>query len=239
MVPQKNNNIEHDFNKDPIKTIIDNGWLTADNTTLGADNGIGMAACLAVLADNSIEHGPLEVLLTTDEETGMTGAFGLEAGSLDGKILINTDSEDEGELYIGCAGGVDLTSNLEIDLIPVALEHVSYKILIDGLKGGHSGAEINIGRANAVKLLANVLKEMESLPFQLSSMEGGTLRNAIPREAFAIVTVPKNLSESLVSMVTKLEAKLFEEFKETDGGFKINSYPYRSSALGSYIRESD
>lgn len=157
MVPQKNNDIEHDFTTDAIKTIIDGEWLHADNTTLGADNGIGMASCLSVLSDDSIQHGPLEVLLTTDEETGMTGAFGLQADSLQGKILMNTDSEQEGELYVGCAGGINVNIDLPFEVMESEPTYKAFEISVTGLKGGHSGCDINLGRANAIKLLASAL----------------------------------------------------------------------------------
>ena len=192
MVPQKNNDKVHDFLTDPITPIIDGEWLRADNTTLGADNGIGMASCLAILDDDNIEHGPLEVLITTDEETGMTGAFGLEAGALEGKILINTDSEQEGELYVGCAGGVNVNVLLPYEKMEPDIADRAYEISISGLKGGHSGVDINLGRANAIKELASVLSNLDAAPFLISSLSGGSLRNAIPREARLLLYVTNN-----------------------------------------------
>ncbi|HFP9306087.1 TPA: beta-Ala-His dipeptidase, partial [Raoultella planticola] len=157
MVPQKNNDTVHDFTKDPIQPYIDGEWVKARGTTLGADNGIGMASALAVLADDNVVHGPLEVLLTMTEEAGMDGAFGLQANWLQADILINTDSEEEGEIYMGCAGGIDFTSNLALTREAVPAGFQSFKLTLKGLKGGHSGGEIHVGLGNANKLLARFL----------------------------------------------------------------------------------
>ncbi len=191
MVPQKNEDTDHDFTQDPIQPYIDGEWVTAKGTTLGADNGMGMAACLAVLASDEIKHGPLEVLLTIDEEAGMTGAFGLEAGWLEGEILLNTDSEQEGEVYMGCAGGVDasMTFNIAREAIPTS--YVTRQLTLKGLKGGHSGCDIHTGRGNANKLLARFLAgHAKDLDLRLVEFRGGSLRNAIPREAFVTVALP-------------------------------------------------
>ena len=192
MVPQKNSDKKHDFEKDPIETLIDGEWVKANGTTLGADNGIGVAAALAVLASKDIPHGPLEVLLTIDEETGMTGAFGLKKGLLHGDILINLDSEDEGELTVGCAGGIDVaaTKKYTEDATPGGM--VAYEIIAKGLKGGHSGVDISLGRANSIKILFRFLMQAESdFKIRVAKAAGGDLRNAIPRESHAIVTVAK------------------------------------------------
>ena len=190
MVPQKNNDTVHDFVKDPIQPYIDGEWVKARGTTLGADNGIGMASALAVLADDSVAHGPLEVLLTMTEEAGMDGAFGLQANWLQADILINTDSEEEGEIYMGCAGGIDFTSNLALTREAVPAGFQSFKLTLKGLKGGHSGGEIHVGLGNANKLLARFLAgHAQELDLRLVDFNGGTLRNAIPREAFATVAV--------------------------------------------------
>lgn len=192
MVPQKNNKTEHDFEKDPIKPYIDGEWVKADGTTLGADNGIGVAAALAVLASNDAEHGPIEALFTVDEETGMTGAFGLKSGFLSGEILINMDSEDEGELYIGCAGGIDTNAFFSYSEEPVPEKHKAYRVDVKGLKGGHSGLDIHLGRGNAIKLLNRLLWQAHrESGLLISSVDGGSLRNAIPREASAIVLIPE------------------------------------------------
>ena len=202
MVPQKNNDTVHDFAKDPIQPYIDGEWVKARGTTLGADNGIGMASALAVLADDSVEHGPLEVLLTMTEETGMDGAFGLQAGWLQADILINTDSEEEGEIYMGCAGGIDFTSRLTLtrEAIPAGFQNV--KLTLKGLKGGHSGGDIHLGLGNANKLLARFLAvHAAELDLRLVDFNGGTLRNAIPREAFATVAVSADKAEQLKTQV--------------------------------------
>ncbi|ELY3830560.1 M20/M25/M40 family metallo-hydrolase, partial [Cronobacter sakazakii] len=154
MVPQKNNDTVHDFTKDPIQPYIDGEWVKARGTTLGADNGIGMASALAVLADDSVVHGPLEVLLTMTEEAGMDGAFGLQSGWLQADILINTDSEEEGEIYMGCAGGIDFISTLPLSREAVPAGFETFKLTLKGLKGGHSGGDIHLGLGNANKLLA-------------------------------------------------------------------------------------
>ena len=200
MVPQKSNDTDHNFITDPIKPyIIDSGdWVTADGTTLGADNGVGLASALAVLASDDIPHGPLEVLVTIDEEAGMTGAFGLEAGWLDGDILINTDSEQEGEVYMGCAGGIDGNATFALTSEDVPSDYQAFNLSISGLKGGHSGVDIHTGRANANKLLVRFLLNA-SIDFDISLTElnGGSLRNAIPREANASFVIAKDKVEAL------------------------------------------
>lgn len=208
MVPQKNNDKVFDFENDPIEAYIDGEWVTANGTTLGADNGIGAAAILAVLEDDTLKHGPLEALFTATEETGMDGAFGLEKGLLHGDILLNLDSETEGELYVGCAGGLDANMTFEYttDSVPAG-SYTALKITIKGLKGGHSGIQIGCQRANANKLLFRFLnKAAESMEVLLASVDGGGLRNAIPREAEAVVVV----QNKEVEMFTK-ELKAYEE----------------------------
>ncbi|SDH68575.1 dipeptidase D [Vibrio xiamenensis] len=237
MVPQKNEDTEHDFTKDPIQPYIDGEWVTAKGTTLGADNGMGMASCLAVLASNDIKHGPLEVLLTVDEEAGMSGAFGLEAGWLEGEILLNTDSEQEGEVYMGCAGGVDgeITFPIEREAKPEQFE--TRKLVIKGLKGGHSGVDIHTGRANANKLMARFLAQhAKALDLRLIEFRGGTLRNAIPREAFVTVALPaKNLeqlnsvfesyTELLKTELTAIETNLVSFNEAVDSQEQLFSAP--------------
>lgn len=186
MVPQKNSDKVHDFLNDPIEAYIDGDWVTANGTTLGADNGVGLASALAVLDSNDIAHGPLEVLITIDEEAGMTGAFGLKPNWLEGDILINTDSEQEGEVYMGCAGGIDGTIRFPLSMEPVKAETTAFNLSISGLKGGHSGVDIHTGRANACKLLIRfLLSASEQFDLRLTELNGGSLRNAIPREADA------------------------------------------------------
>ncbi|QYJ91021.1 aminoacyl-histidine dipeptidase [Shewanella halotolerans] len=203
MVPQKNADKVHDFEKDPIEAYVDGEWVKAKGTTLGSDNGIGMASALAILGSDDIPHGPLEVLLTIDEEAGMTGAFGLEAGYLDAEILINTDSEQEGEIYMGCAGGVD--AQITVPMVWQAAEPSlsTYTLTLSGLKGGHSGVNIHLGRGNANKLLARFLfNHADELALELTNFSGGSLRNAIPREASVSFMLP---SENLPRLETLIQ----------------------------------
>lgn len=214
MVPQKNESTAHDFEKDPIKAYVDGDWVTAEGTTLGADNGIGMAAAMAILEATDIQHGPVEALFTLDEETGMYGAIGLKADLIKGSILLNLDSEDEGELFVGCAGGVNMTASFQYkaDLeIPEGDKAIS--ISLTGLKGGHSGLDINLGRGNANKLLFRFLKlAVTDYEARLASVLGGTLRNAIPREAFAVITLPAEVVEDFMDEVADYETLLRSEF---------------------------
>ena len=222
MVPQKNNDKQHDFTTDPIKPYIDGDWVTADGTTLGADNGIGLCATLAVLGDDTIEHGPLEALFTVDEEAGMTGAFGVEPGYLDGDILLNTDSEDEGEVYMGCAGGVDTNARFEIDFDQAPADHTPFSLVIEGLKGGHSGVDINIGRGNANKLLTRVLFELApKYDIRLISIDGGSLRNALPREASAEILVPTCHVEQFKADVQTWTTTFKQELNATEPDLAI------------------
>lgn len=202
MVPQANSDSTHNFSRDPIETRIEGEWVTATGTTLGADNGIGVAAAMAVLAAEDLQHGPLEALFTSNEEDGMTGAFGLKPGLLQGEILLNMDSEDEGVLCIGCAGGGDSTSRINYSSEPVSGVIVGFRLSLTGLKGGHSGVDIHRGRGNANKLLFRMLKyASDRHQMRVCSASGGNLRNAIPREAFAEVTVPQNQVEGLIASV--------------------------------------
>ncbi len=207
MVPQKNSDTKHDFENDPIDAWIDGEWVKARGTTLGADNGMGVAAAMAVLASKELVHGPVEALFTCDEETGMTGAFGLQAGWLKGDILLNMDSEDEGELYVGCAGGVNGNIEFEYDEMIVPKGYSPYKLTIKGLKGGHSGLDINLGRGNANKLLVRFLKfSTREMDVRLAEINGGGMRNAIPREAYAIVVVPTEVVSEFLNAVSKYES---------------------------------
>lgn len=210
MVPQANSDSKHNFETDPIETYVDGEWVKAKGTTLGADNGMGVAAGMAVLAAKDLKHGPIEVLITTDEETGMTGANGLKPGVLKGDILMNLDSEDEGELYVGCAGGLDANiagKYVEETLVP---GYTGYKVSAKGMKGGHSGMDIALGRANANKVMFRFLYEaMKKLDIKISSLQGGSLRNAIPREAFATVAVPEAKTSAFEKLVKKM-AQVFQ-----------------------------
>lgn len=214
MVPQANSDVKHDFSKDPIDAYIDGDKVKARSTTLGADNGIGVAAAMAVLEDKTLKHGKIEALFTIDEEVGMTGAFGLEPGFLTGSILLNLDTEEEGELCIGCAGGADVNVSFQYKDIDVPEGDVAYKVSLTGLKGGHSGGEIHLGRANANKLMFYFLKEAVSdCEVCLSSIDGGSLRNAIPREAFAVVTLPESNVEVFIELLNEYADIYKEEYK--------------------------
>ncbi|EOH0515377.1 aminoacyl-histidine dipeptidase [Vibrio fluvialis] len=232
MVPQKNEDTDHDFAKDPIQPYIDGEWVTAKGTTLGADNGIGMATCLAVLASTEIKHGPLEVLLTIDEEAGMTGAFGLEAGWLEGEILLNTDSEQEGEVYMGCAGGVDgaLTFDIQREALPAG--YVTRQLTLKGLKGGHSGCDIHTGRGNANKLIARFLAgHAQELDLRLIEFRGGSLRNAIPREAFVTVAIPADNQTKLDELFTTYTELLKAELARVETNL-VTFNEAKEAALG-------
>jgi dipeptidase D len=217
MVPQKNSDKVFDFEKDPIETVIDGEWVTANGTTLGSDNGIGVAAAMAVLESTTLKHGPLEVLFTIDEETGMTGAFGLKPGLLEGDILINMDSEDEGELYVGCAGGIDVSASKMYREEDVPAGYEACRVHVYGLKGGHSGMDIPLGRANANKLLFRFLMQAEAdLKIRLSEASGGDLRNAIPRESQALILVPASDVTELKELVAAYQEMYRREFAETE-----------------------
>jgi dipeptidase D len=207
MVPQKNNGTTHDFEKDPIDAWVDGEWVRARGTTLGADNGIGVACAMAVLASKDLVHGPIEALFTCDEETGMTGALGLQPNWLKGDILLNMDSEEEGELYVGCAGGINADIEFEYDEVIVPEGVSSFKLVISGLKGGHSGLDINLGRGNANKLVIRFLKYVtRELDVRLAAISGGGMRNAIPREAWAVVLVPDENIAQLKKAVNQYES---------------------------------
>jgi len=226
MVPQKNSDKVHDFEKDPIETIVDGEWVRANGTTLGADNGMGVAAAMAVLESKTLQHGPVEALFTTDEETGMTGATGLKPGVLKGDILINMDSETEGELYIGCAGGTNANITFTYKEQPVQGGYKAYKINVTGLKGGHSGVDIHLGRGNANKIMNRILLHgYRKHGLLLASVEGGSLRNAIPRESFAIVIVPEDKAADFLPCLDRMSGKIRKELSAVEPGLKIEAVP--------------
>jgi dipeptidase D len=226
MVPQKNADTKHDFEKDPIDAYVDGEWVTAKGTTLGADNGMGVAASMAILESTDIPHGPIEALITMDEETGMTGAENLKAGVLDGDILMNLDSEDEGELYIGCAGGIDTIGEFAYKTEKTPEGMLAFKVSVKGLKGGHSGLDIHLGRGNANKIM-NVLlmKAGEKYGLRIAEINGGSLRNAIPRESFVTVVVPEDKKADFETFVSEFEAIAQDEFKDADPGLEISVEP--------------
>lgn len=222
MVCEKNNDVEHDFLKDPIETYVDGDWVKARGTTLGADNGIGVAAALAVMVDDSLEHGPVEALFTINEEIGLEGAINLGKGLLNGKMLLNLDSEDDGEIFVGCAGGIDTTAifNYKRSLSPE--NFIFLKVSVSGLLGGHSGSDINAGRANANKVIARFIWECsQRWDIEISEFDGGNLRNAIPREAHAIFGVHSDHEREVVRHLNKYSADIINEFKATEPSMKL------------------
>lgn len=224
MVPQKNANKQHNFQTDPIQTIIDNEWVRADGTTLGADNGMGVAAAMTIMTDKEAQHGPLEILVTIDEETSMLGASQLKSGILKGDILLNLDSETEGEVYIGCAGGLDLNAKFRYAEVETAEEDIAIKVKISGLHGGHSGMDIGLGRANANKLLFRFLKyAAANYEAMLAEVHGGNMRNAIPREAYAILTIDSEDKEDFIEAVEEFEDMFRDEYSATEQTLSFTS----------------
>ena len=219
MVPQARAGKVHDFLKDPIETKIVEDWVYACDTTLGADDGMGVAAIMAVFESKTIKHGPLEALITTDEETGMTGAFGLKAGELKGEFLLNLDSETEGELYVGCAGGVDATMSIPYATEKAPKDYCAYRLTLGGLKGGHSGMEINTGRANVNKLMFRHLRWVAECGLRLVSINGGNMRNAIPRDAEAVIAFPKEHTECILAEFDKVAGWVKKELSSVEPDF--------------------
>ena len=208
MVGEKHFDVRHDFDKDPIQAYIEDGWIRAKGTTLGADDSIGIAASMAILESDEIPHGPIECLFTVDEESGMTGAFGIQPGFMNGSVLLNLDSEDEGEIFMGCAGGIDTVGRLKYNPKRVKRQHVAFRIWVNGLKGGHSGDEIHKGFGNSIKVLTRFLWNAEKqFGIRICDISGGKARNAIPREAEAVISIKGENAELL--------KVLFESFKET------------------------
>ncbi len=225
MVPQKNNDKEFDFTSDPIEGYIDGDWVRADGTTLGADNGIGVAAALAVLEDKTLVHGSIEALFTSNEECGMDGAFGLSEELLKGSILLNLDTEDDDELCIGCAGGLDLVVSFDHEMVTTPQgEYTALRLEVKGLRGGHSGCQIHEQRGNANKLLFRFLR-LTKLDILLSSVNGGTLRNAIPREAHADILVHNDDLAHLKEQVERYAETLRAEYRTIESDLQVNLVP--------------
>lgn len=223
MVPQKNEGTDHDFAKDPIQPWIDGEWVKAKGTTLGADNGIGMAAALAVLAATELAHGPLEALFTVDEERSMTGAFALQSGWLNGDILLNLDTEEEGELYVGCAGGINVDADGHY-VQEAAPENSRYfQLTVKGLKGGHSGCDIHLQRGNANQIMVNLLKALQDVGARIATIKGGSLANAIPREAFATIAVPADQTDKVAQIVDQQLMNVRTLLAVTDGDVSITA----------------
>lgn len=222
MVCEKNSDKEHDFTKDPIKLVVKGDYIYADRTTLGADDGIAVAYAMALLEDNSLEHPEIEVLLTTDEEAGMSGAMAVQPQYINGKIVLNLDSEEEGKLLVSCAGGVRTKSILPIERIYKKDNTVAYNFVIRGLKGGHSGAEIHLGRGNSNKLMGRLLKELSAeLEFNLVSINGGSKNNAIPRECSSIITIDEQDERKLLDIKTRICEEFKREFSKKDPELRI------------------
>ncbi len=215
MVCEKNTGTRHDFLTDPIRPVLRDGWLIAEDTTLGADNGIGVALALAALEDLSLAHPPLEVLLTIDEETGMTGANGLEPGRLQGRYLINLDTEDWGEVYLGCAGGVDVVVDHDFEAVEPPTGYLACRLTVGGLQGGHSGVDIHLERGSAITLLLRALAALGPHGFILSSIDGGTARNAIAREAMALGYLPDGAMATASATIDSLASAFRSELAGT------------------------
>lgn len=222
MVTQANRGTQHDFFKDPIQPVLKDGWLIAENTTLGADNGIGVALALAVLESNDVTHGPIEVLLTIDEEAGMSGARLLESGVLTGQWLFNIDTEEWGELYLGCAGSIDLEVGQSLQYEPAPENLIYVDLLVSGLRGGHSGVDIHLGRGNANVILANFLNDyLSQTNGRLVEFIGGTARNAIPREAVATIAIKSGQLPELEKAVAVIQAEWQKKLQGIDDQLQI------------------
>jgi len=226
MVCEKNSDVEHDFDADPINAFIDGEWVTAKGTTLGADDGIGIAAQLAILASTTIKHGPIECLFTVDEETGLTGAFELKPNFFKSQILLNLDSEDEGELFIGCAGGIDTVITFAFETEKVPSDFEAFQIAVTGLKGGHSGDDIDKGLGNSIKIINRFLwKGTNKYDLRISSIDGGNLRNAIPREAFATFVMHKDDVKSMKEMFEGFHDDVISEYQTVEPKLSIKLKP--------------
>lgn len=222
MVCEKNNDTKHDFDNDPIETYVDGDWLKAKGTTLGADNGMGVAASLAILAADDIEHGNIECLFTVDEETGLTGAFALGKDFISGDILINLDTEEEGQLYIGCAGGKGTTATFKYEANPAPSGYYWFNLQVNGLHGGHSGCEIHKGLGNANKILGRFLYQvLRKMDIRLAKIDGGNLHNAIAREASAVVGIPVGDRDEVAVMLNLFRADIEGELQAVDSNVKI------------------
>ena len=222
MVHQKNADTNFNFDKEGIKMLVEDDWVRADGTTLGADNGIGVATIMALLSSTDIPHPALEALFTIDEETGMTGALELKGGLLSGSIMLNLDTEDDRELTIGCAGGIDITAKGIYSQDVIQENSSAYKISLTGLTGGHSGMDIHLGRGNANKMMNRILFDLhEKFDMQLVEVDGGGLRNAIPRESFSIIYVPSNHQSGFEKLMGEKKNTLYQEYKTTDSGFEL------------------
>lgn len=232
MVCQKNSDSNHDFSRDPIRPVLKDGWVMAEGTTLGADNGMGVAMILALLADPALPHGPIEALFTVDEEAGMGGAQGLQPGLLQGRLMLNLDTEAWGEFYLGCAGGMDVNVARTGPAEPMPPEHDAWRISLTGLRGGHSGVNIHEERGNAIKLLVRVLQGLQALgDVRLISLQGGSARNALPREAFAVVAVPEALAADLAQILLSWQTLLLQELEGVEPRLELRADAAQASQV--------
>ena len=237
MVCESNEGTKHNFDTDPIQPVIDGNWVKAKGTTLGADDGIGVAAQMAILTATDIEHGAIECLFTVDEETGLTGAFALQSGFFEGKILINLDSEDEGELFIGCAGGIDTLATFEYDEEKIPENHVGINIIVKGLNGGHSGDEIDKGLGNSLKIMNRFLwNATNEFDIRIGDFDGGKARNAIPREAFAHITIHKDEKAELINLFNDFAPAVKNELAVTEPKLELS---IEEADLPSFVIDED
>jgi dipeptidase D len=240
MVCEKNRDVKHDFERDGIQLVKSDGYITASGTTLGSDNGIGVAAALAVMLDSSIIHGPLEFLFTVDEETGLTGAAGLEQGFLRSRILLNLDTEEEGALYVGCAGGRDTLLTIQVAREPSSSIMEPMMLSVRGLRGGHSGVDIHLGRGNALKIMGGILWELQrTAQVLLAQVEGGSKRNAIPREAQAVMYVKPDISGSIRDQIAEYQRYLASELASVDPGIRVEVANFSDGKTPVPLRSSD
>jgi dipeptidase D len=238
MVGEKNKDKVHDFSKDPIELVRKGNLLMANGTTLGADNGIALATNLAIMEDKSLEHGPLEFLFTVDEERGLTGAKSIGTDFIESRILLNLDSEDEGELYVGCAGGRDTVATWKVEFDPSSAQAMAAMLKVTGLRGGHSGLEIDKGRGNALKIINRVLIGLSALGARLSSIEGGNKRNAIPREAEAKLFIPKKAWDQAANLVAQFNATIKAEFATVEPGLEISLAELKGARKGRVVKSA-
>ncbi len=238
MVGEKNKEKVHDFNKDPIELVRKDKVIMANGTTLGADNGVAVATNLAIMEDKSLEHGPLEFLFTVDEERGLTGAKSISGDALQGRILLNLDSEEEGELYVGCAGGRDTTAHWKAEFDPSSAQAIAASLKVTGLRGGHSGLEIDKGRGNALKIINRVLIGLSTAGARISNFEGGNKRNAIPREAEAKVFIPQKAWDQAADIVARFNTIIKVEFATVDPGLEISLAPLKGARKGKVLKSA-
>lgn len=239
IVCEKTKTSTHDFSKDPIRLVYDGDWLTADETTLGADNGIAIAMAMVMATDKDTPHPPMELLFTVDEETGLTGANALTPGFIKGKILINIDSEDEGIFTVGCAGGINTMLNLPLKPVETPGGYVTMKLEAGGMKGGHSGIDIALEKANAIRVMGRLLREIaKSVAFLLVDLKGGSAHNAIPRDCESVIAVPADAADKVARIVGEFESIVKKDFRNTEPEMALTAEPCEAPRSGAYSAES-